>query len=439
MKEYKFPQNLTEYIQKKWENFIGGDYKPPPLPNEQILKYILEVAYLVGMEKEENRSLKFCLCCTPTIDSISKQHYPKELIETWKIKPSREFNVQEIRRICIGTNIINSAIWIRFSEKDKNEVEIYGLINLGPQWEQTKRAFSYRIESNPNALIIRVENQNQIRIYQGNYLLVSLESGILQEPIPFFMNIMFDQLVNEGLSYFSEEIFNPVLDPIKEFKEFEFIAYKNVLVAILNRIQMNRHGGTLILSGKENDFLLSKEKIIRTKYDLSDNSAYLRTNFINFINSRHQFADLNYKFEKGELTINDVKLKEFEYSITLEKLRNTCLFTGDLANADGALIIKNDFTIMGFGTEIIMDKLKQIKVYQINDLHDYLGKEKKEFDSEQRGMRHRSAMRLCAAFSDITAFVVSQDGTISIISQNREGDVCIQSNIRFTNMNMVFA
>ena len=54
-------------------------------------------------------------------------------------------------------------------------------------------------------------------------------------------------------------------------------------------------------------------------------------------------------------------------------------------------------------------------------------------------MRHRSAMRLCAAFSDLVAFVVSQDGTTSIISQNREGEVCIQSNIRITNTNMPLA
>jgi len=91
---------------------------------------------------------------------------------------------------------------------------------------------------------------------------------------------------------------------------------------------------------------------------------------------------------------------------------------------------------VGFGIEIIMDKLKQTKVYQINN---YISNDIKEFDSEQRGMRHRSAMRLCAAFSDLIVFVVSQDGTVSLISQNRKGDVCIQLNIRITNTNKVFS
>ena len=62
----------------------------------------------------------------------------------------------------------------------------------------------------------------------------------------------------------------------------------------------------------------------------------------------------------------------------------------------------------------------------------------KLFDSEERGMRHRSAIRLCAANSNVAAFVVSQDGGVTLV-WNRQGRVYVKSGITTTNVNMIFA
>jgi len=62
----------------------------------------------------------------------------------------------------------------------------------------------------------------------------------------------------------------------------------------------------------------------------------------------------------------------------------------------------------------------------------------KLFDSEESGMRHRSAIRLCAANSYVAAFVVSQDGGVTLV-WNRQGRVYVKSGITTTNVNMIFA
>jgi hypothetical protein len=63
---------------------------------------------------------------------------------------------------------------------------------------------------------------------------------------------------------------------------------------------------------------------------------------------------------------------------------------------------------------------------------------RRELDSEQKGMRHRSAIRLCATEPRVAIFVASQDGGISLV-WNKDGDVCFKSGITTTNVNMVLA
>jgi DNA integrity scanning protein DisA with diadenylate cyclase activity len=61
-----------------------------------------------------------------------------------------------------------------------------------------------------------------------------------------------------------------------------------------------------------------------------------------------------------------------------------------------------------------------------------------ELDSEQFGMRHRSAIKLCLQCDDIIVFVVSQDGGISLI-WNKERKVYLKSDIKTTNLNMILS
>jgi len=61
-----------------------------------------------------------------------------------------------------------------------------------------------------------------------------------------------------------------------------------------------------------------------------------------------------------------------------------------------------------------------------------------ELDSEQFGMRHRSAIKLCSQCDEIIVFVVSQDGGISLV-WNKERKVYLKSDIKTTNLNMIFS
>jgi hypothetical protein len=85
---------------------------------------------------------------------------------------------------------------------------------------------------------------------------------------------------------------------------------------------------------------------------------------------------------------------------------------GHLTSIDGALVVRDDLTVLGFGAKLTIDAADlQVKRYDM-------------FCDEERpatpvaklgGMRHQSAARFVARHNDCTAIVVSQDGRVTLM------------------------
>jgi len=225
-------------------------------------------------------------------------------------------------------------------------------------------------------------------------------------------------------------------ESMREWHEIEWLTYVNTILAVVNTIQMGGHGGALLLAGMNSN--LVQDESVKIKYELPSVYHHLRKHFIEFMNLRHQVGDMVYLVEtKGkdapteqELHLTDCLLKDAQ-----RRLAETCSFVGNLSGTDGALILRADLSVEGFGAEIFLDKVRRVKVYRVSDP---LEGDVEELDSEGFGMRHRSAMRLCSTVPDLVAFVVSQDGGVSLV-WNDKGEVCFKPGIKTTNVNMVLA
>lgn len=436
MNYYQFPTNLAEVVISRWNNFIIGEYSPPPLPNQEHLRYIFEVVYLAGMQQDETRNLKFTICCTPKINEIMKQH-SEQKIESWSFNKPRILSVEEIRKLCVATELDTSAIWVIFSNNSEEHPYINGLLNLGSTWSTTRKAFSYTKDSLPDALLVRSESPGNIKVYQGNYNLASLKSGKIEIERSPELLLGASDMINKGLEYMRNLIINSKYN-LKEALDFEYLTYQNVLLAIINHIKTVGHGGTIIVADKDCSFNKNGEIIIKFKYKLLNESNYLKERFVDFINIRNKATDMEYIFKEdlGNL-LNILKLESIEYMLNniLKKLIDTCKFVGNLASTDGVLIIRNDFTVEGFGCEILTDKTIDCTIYQFKgpSLKDSI-----EFNLEKKGMRHRSAMRLCATLDNIIAFIISQDGGVTLVWKEENGTVYCKTELRTTNVNMLF-
>jgi hypothetical protein len=439
---YNFPYELAKQVSDRWEHFIGGEYTCPPSPSKLQLRSLLEVAYLAGLEKEEGRSLRFTLCCTPQTETVQRQ-YSEDIIDAWSFAENRPFTIQEIRRLAAATDIDTSAIWIWFPQDPNEKLLIHGLLNLGSSWSNARKAFAYHYDRLPDALLARVEAPGWITVYQGNYSIASLRSGQVHSELTHssFDTLGVHSLFKEGLGLIEKEIIRPKYEYPRDYYEFEWLAYVNTILAVVNSIQLSGHGGALIFSGKNCKLTQRKGNVVRIKYRLSSGSDHLRKQFVKFINQRHKFSDMISLLEREDKpeevpTEDQVKLGDKMAKETEESLAESCIFVGNLAGVDGALILRTDLSVEGFGAEILLDKVKHTKVYQVTDV---LARDKVEYDSEQRGTRHRSAVRLCATVSDLVAFIVSQDGGVSLAWKDDDGDICFKAGIRTTNANMIGA
>jgi DNA integrity scanning protein DisA with diadenylate cyclase activity len=112
---------------------------------------------------------------------------------------------------------------------------------------------------------------------------------------------------------------------------------------------------------------------------------------------------------------------------------DTISFIGNLAGADGAIVITQSLTVIGFSAEINIQGQMAARVFAVADP---MKKQKTKLDVEQFGMRHRSAIKLCSTTEDAIVFVVSQDGDVSLVWREKAG-VMVKKGVNTTNANMV--
>jgi hypothetical protein len=436
---YGSPDGLAEQLHKSWFKFVASQYTPPPVPSLPQLKSLLKVAYLATMEIEEGRPTTFTICCAAK-DKIVERDRVNQRVESWPFETVRTFSVQEIRRLAVATNSDSTFVWVQFGQREDSPLEIRGLLNLGQSWAIARNAYTYFYQSLPKTLTVRGISPGYLIVYQGDFVVGQIKSGFVHtgELSLGFMDLVGAYpIFEEGHRALKDMIMIPKHEYIREWHEFEWLAYVNVIIAIVNSIKLQGHGGALIVASPISKII--DDHMLRIKYHFSPPGQYLKESFIEFMNHRHKHSDrLVFLQKHDESTENDQQLNATFFNLleSEKRLAESCVFVGKLSGADGALVLTSDLSLLGFGTEIRLGKISaDVKVYKIkqpmNDAHE-------ELDSEQFGMRHRSAIKLCSQCDDIIVFVVSQDGGISLVWE-KEGKVYLKSDIKTTNLNMILS
>src|SRR5690606_42701 len=120
-----------------------------------------------------------------------------------------------------------------------------------------------------------------------------------------------------------------------------------------------------------------------------------------------------------------------------EALADAADLTARLTAVDGALVLRADLAVAGFGAEIVFDPTQHVDVFEVTG-HPMRSGPWPRIDPETFGMRHRSAIRCVATASNTAAFVVSQDGGVTFMWR-QEDRVLIKRNVNTANPNMVGA
>jgi hypothetical protein len=418
-----FPVHLAQVVAQRWNHVCGGSYVTPPGPPEELLREVLEVAYLAASAPEEDRFPRFNLVCLSKTNGASA-----DLIgNRWKFAELRELSVSELRRLAPASDLRKSAIWLEWHD---SKWKIAGLIDLGTSWSRARAGLEYHYRI-PACLLIEVDRPGRLRVYQGQFHVASLTDGIIDVPFGIDMHLSLHATAGCGLDTISDEILRPKIEHPREYENFEFIAMWNTYAAIANSISLLGHGGAIIIVPEGTTLSHDSLKI---KY--STDAHVLRSSFIKFINARHIFGDLAAREDQGddisEYEMSHAALKSSE---AFTELVEATRFVAQLSGCDGAVVISEGLRLLGFGAEISAELKDGTVAF---DVIRELSRGLEPLNVEQFGMRHRSAIKLVSQHSDVRVLVVSQDGPISSVWYEKDA-VHVRRNVNLVNMNMPWA
>jgi hypothetical protein len=261
------------------------------------------------------------------------------------------------------------------------------VLNVGSHLARSRSGRSFYYRPSPDALLVDVSGAGELNVYRGGIRLATLRAGRLHDQLVYsgleFLPIA--EILAAGAESMRLRIRRPAVEPLRESADFEWTALLNTILCVVNGIQEHGHGGTLLLVTPGFERTLP----LRTKFDVDEPNGVVTERFVDFVNARHQL--IGARSGPGATP-------QFESATILaeEDLADAADLAARLSAVDGALVLRSDLGVLGFGAEIVLDASRYVAAFEVTG-HPLRGGEWPAVDSEAFGMRHRSAPRSCGS------------------------------------------
>jgi Probable sensor domain DACNV len=434
--DFAFPEDLARQITKRWQSFAARRNSAPPLPAPAILRHILSTAFFASLERVEGRPLRFVLCCSPDLDVVRDGF--GETVPVVPLAVPRPISIEAIRALAPAVSPTNGSILVRFPrDPHQSASEIAGVLHVGEHVARARSGRSFYYRPAPFALTIEVCDPGELHVYQGGAKVVSLKAGHLHDLIAYseleFLPI--SQILMEGERALRSRIVGPAHEPARETSDFEWTALLNTVLCIVNTVRASGHGGTVLLTAPGAETSLP----VQTKFSVAEHQSMLGERFIEFLNARHVLTGARL-FQRRQdpagaaLDTAHSHLQNAAFAAE-ESLADAAELIAGLTAVDGALILTSDLRIPGFGAEIVLDTAKPVVAHEVID-RPQSPAAWPAVDSESFGMRHRSALRCVGVTDQTAAFVISQDGHVSLFWK-QDGRILLKRHVSTANPNMI--
>lgn len=340
------------------------------LPSAEVLGEVCQTLLNVSCMREEGRFPSFRVCfIDPDSDILHAYIYSHVLL----FKKPMEFNTRNLHKLAPALNPAMSYLVLDFGERP---FKIIGIIASYTTWEKLLTKELASGTRMPRISNILVSGPGELDACFGETSIANYFAG----RCIFFRTDTFSKTrVSEELARGSK---------VSDYER------QQLLHMILWRVSKYDHGGALLIVPDEE--------------------------------SCQEFVDIKYQME-SPFMFND----EYGLEIKSPKAREKDLITyanfiAKLTSVDGSVILTKNFDLLGFGTEILMDKMEgkhpQLCFVQPDNTEDM----SRQF--KDQGMRHRAAYRFCSAVDGSVAIVVSQDNSIEACTKH-EGRVYVYDNV----------
>lgn len=340
------------------------------LPPRDILEEVCQVLLNVSCMREEGRFPSFRVCfVSPDSELLDTYIYSHVLL----FKEPILFTARELNKLVPALNENMSYLMLDINERPFKAI---GIIASYTAWQKIvtrELASGNRMPRIPN---IFVGGPGELRLCFGETSIVNYDAG--------------------RCVFFRTDIFTstPIAEELRNGSNISEKERLQLLYRVLWEVGFFEHGATILIVPSEE----ACEQFIDIKYQLP---------------SRFMFGGgTNIEKPSG-------KPKEKELVTYADMIAK-------MTSVDGAVVLTKDLDLLGFGAEVLTDKMgsRHPKMRFIG--YDDQDQTYKTF--QDNGMRHRAGYRFCSAVPGSVAFVISQDGVIEACTKH-DGKVVVYDNV----------
>jgi hypothetical protein len=386
MTEYAFPRDLLDAIKTRWQTAADQQFE---LPEDRTLQKLLETCYHASFRTSEQRVVQ-CVVAYASIADIPegalRLSRPVVLTDSELVRLSP---VTQHRQTVIGCEQMDG--WLR----------IWGFFDYGHAWVQHSAGDPPAVpiqlaDFPPDCLTITIEGPGALTISQGRTGLVRLRDGrvifpqedlfqSVQNPLGRFFRQLIDDLLKStqrrDLSASAEESVG---------QRTLLNIYTTSILAILERIRLTQHGGSVVISRLPFNAGLAGEIIAYKTLD-------------DLLREPHSEFEAAAQLQRCRV--------ELELHRTSRKLIQGISQIGLLAAADGAVLLDGHLRIQGFGVRFPVLLPPGTTVLDALTGSEYL--------CDQWGLRHQSVFSVCQKCEQAIGLIVSQDGEVKAVKADR--------------------
>lgn len=384
-----FSDDVFAAIRSAWE----ADQDHPrrnrlklPIPDEALLRAVLESAFVASLRREEGRELRFALCVVPLDkgDQATWLHGPST--EVIPFASSEPLNAETICKLASACDPSSGALLVDPDLDATSNYRVWGMIYYG----SPLRALTETSTHIDGLSCQRPDVPTVTATSPGSLLLSRGFSQIGRFVLGEFHPAQPTPLVHRALGQYIERLLQPEegRDGLRYYHW-----YLLALERLLDEIGSRGHGGTIMLS--------------RDYGDMED--LFVRYGFQHDLQIPHTLQ-LLVEWESQKRSVSSlVEAKAV--------LRRRLDFLAQLACADGALLLGKAMAPIAFGVTL---RAKSWEGEVTAGPAPILG-QNQALDLARLGTRHNSAAAYAAAHPGTIAFVVSHDGPIRAFVRDSEG------------------
>jgi hypothetical protein len=287
---------------------------------------------------------------------------------------------------------------------------IWGFFEYGHAWVQHSAGDPPAVpiqpaDFPPDCLTVTIEGPGALTVSRGRTGLVRLRDG----RVIFPQENLFQTVKNPLGRFFHELIVD--LQTSAEFRRRSNSAdeivgqrsfldvYTTSILAILERIRLGQHGGTIVITRKPLD-----EQLAHTTYTVSKHSGLAREIMTyqaldNLLRVLHSPSDATAELERSQ--------KELALGRASRTLIRGISQISLLAAVDGAVVLDDQLRIQGFGVRFPVLLPPGTKALDALTGSEYL--------CDQWGLRHQSVFSVCHKCEQAIGLIVSQDGDVKAV------------------------